>query len=358
MSYAGLVSEKARRARVRVIYQETDITDDISDILERFTYKDVAEGASDSVSVTIDATDEKWKNDWMPEKGAKLYPTIEVKDWNFGGVKSGFRDLSAECGTFTLDDLGYGDAPDVLTFSGTAKPNDTNFGERERDCEWKNTSIKKIAEEIAGRYDLTLKFEGEDHEIEVKEQSGTDSSFLQDLCKTYGLCIKVYAEELWVYDREKYKAEDAAFAVYRSAPLDDPTALCVQRGSFSWKTTLAGTYTGGIFTYTNEKEEIDISVEVGTPERQLKLNQKASSEADAKAQLEAAIANENHGATSISFSMMGFPAGASAQCFQLVGYGKMDGKYFVDSMEHSIDRTSGYVTKISASKVEEVTATE
>lgn len=356
MSLAGLVSEKARRAGVRLIYGNTDITEDISDILESFSYKDCAEGESDSVSITIDATEEKWKNDWMPEKGAKLYPIIEVWDWAFGGVKNGFRDLSAECGAFTLDDLSYSDTPDTLTFSGTAKPNDTSFSERERDCEWQNTSIQKIAEEIAGRYNLTLKFEGNDHDIEVKEQSETDSAFLQDLCETYGLCMKVYAEELWIYDRETYKAKEAAFTIYRAAPLLDPTALCVQKGSLSWNTTLAGTYTGGIFTYTNEKEEIDISVEVGTPERQLKLNQKASSEADAKAQLEAAIANENHGATTVSFSMMGFPAGAAAQCFQLVGFGKMDGKYFIDSMEHSFGRSSGYVTKISASKVEEADA--
>src|SRR5699024_11795319 len=89
------------------------------------------------------------------------------------------------------------------------------------------------------RYNLTLQFEGTDHEIEVKEQSATDSAFLQELCETYGLCMKVYTEKLWIYDREAYKANDPAFTVYRVAPADDPTALCVKRGSFSWNTTLA-----------------------------------------------------------------------------------------------------------------------
>lgn len=36
----------------------------------------------------------------------------------------------------------------------------------------------------------------------------------------------------------------------------------------------------------------------------------------------------------------------------LVGYGKMDGKYFVDQMEHSISPSSGYKTQVKASKVE------
>ena len=82
------------------------------------------------------------------------------------------------------------------------------------------------------------------------------------------------------------------------------------------------------------------------------VRQWVSSEADAKARLIAAIKNANHGATQISFTMLGYPAGASAQCFNLVGYGKMDGKYFVDQMEHSISPSSGYKTQVKASKVE------
>ena len=73
---------------------------------------------------------------------------------------------------------------------GVAKPNDTSFSERKRTFTWKNTSVKKIAETIAGRYKLELKFEGDDHGIDAKEQDGTDSAFLQDLCSTYALVIK------------------------------------------------------------------------------------------------------------------------------------------------------------------------
>ena len=33
-------------------------------------------------------------------------------------------------------------------------------------------------------------------------------------------------------------------------------------------------------------------------------------------------------------------------------YGKMDGKYFVDQMEHTISPSNGYKTQVKASKVE------
>ena len=54
----------------------------------------------------------------MPEKGVKLYPAIVVKDWNIGGIESGYRDYSAECGAFVLDDLSFAGAPDSLTMGG------------------------------------------------------------------------------------------------------------------------------------------------------------------------------------------------------------------------------------------------
>lgn len=117
-----------------------------------------------------------------------------------------------------------------------------------------------------------------------------------------------------MYDREKYKAKDPVWTVYESRPVGNPTALCVEPGSFKWNTKLTGTYTGGLYTYTNKQKKININVKVGTDERQLKLTGKVSSEADAKARLIAAIKNANHGATQISFTMLGYPAGASAQC--------------------------------------------
>ncbi len=344
---------RGRKASILLKYEKSDISSEIAPDLESFKYTDVASSESDSVSITVNARENKWKNDWMPGKGAKLYPSIVVQDWNVGGIGSGYRDYSAECGAFILDELSFTSSPDTLTMGGVAKPNDTSFSERTRTATWKNTSVKQIAETIAERYGLELEFDGDDHDIDAKEQDATDSAFLQDVCDTYGLIIKVYAEKLWVYDRERYKEKDAAWTVYEQAPATDPTAICVEPGTFKWSTKLTGTYTGGVYTYTNKNEGIDINVTVGTDERQLKLTSKVTSEEDAKARLIAKIKNSNHGATSISFTILGYPAGASAQCIELVGFGKMAGKYFIDEMGHSYSASGGYKTTIKASKVEQ-----
>ena len=78
-----------------------------------------------------------------------------------------------------------------------------------------------------------------------------------------------------------------------------------------------------------------------------------SSEADAKARLIAKLKNANNGAPTISFAIPGYPVGASAQRINVVGFGKMAGKYFIDEMEHSYSPSGGYKTQIKASKVEQ-----
>ena len=94
---------KGRQAAILLKYENEDISEEIAPDVESFRYTDVAASQSDSVSITVNARAEKWKNDWMPKKGVKLYPTIAVKNWNIGGVGSGYRDYSAECGAFVLD---------------------------------------------------------------------------------------------------------------------------------------------------------------------------------------------------------------------------------------------------------------
>lgn len=347
------VRPKGREAAILLKYDKTDITARIENDVESFHYTDAAASQSDSMSIAINARDKRWKNEWLPEKGAKLYPTILVKNWEIGGIGNGYRDYSAECGAFVLDNPSFSSAPDTLTMSGVAKPNDSSFSERTRTFTWKQTSVKKIAETIAERYKLELQFEGDDHDIDAKEQDATDSAFLQNLCNDYALIIKVYASKLWVYDREKYKAKPAVWTAYEEQPKGNPNALCIEPGSFKWNTKLSGTYTGGVYTYTNKQKGISINVTVGTAERQLKLTGKVSSEADAKAKLIAAIKNANHGATSISFTVPGYPAGASAQCINVDGYGKMGGKYFIDQMDQVYTKSGGYKTQVKASKVEE-----
>lgn len=197
-----------RSASVKLIYNEQDITEDISADIESISYEGNAADNSNSVSVTINAMEDKWLNKWMPTKGSTLDVTFFTHNWPDEGQEGQMNG-----GVMTVDDISYSDAPCTMTISATAKPNDTDFSEEDREYIWKNTSVKKIAQTIAGRYSLELGFDGKDAEIVKREQKATDSAFLNELCKDYGLILKAYSKNGWFTNsdsanlEEKYQVE-------------------------------------------------------------------------------------------------------------------------------------------------------
>lgn len=326
-----------RQAFLSVEYNENDMTADIKDDVESFTFTDSGSDSSDSISIKVNAYSGRWKNSWMPDIAAKLHPKLCTKNWIVQGDSA-----ELDCGVLVVDDLGFTGCPDVLTIGAVARPSDTGFHERNREQVWKNTSIQRIASTIAERNSLQCSMDAEDVDIAIKEQDDNDSAFLKSLCETYGLILKVYMGKIWIFDREKYKQKDA---VRTFTPAD------IVPGSFSWNTTLAGTYTGGVFTYTNQRKKVNINVTVGSGDRMLKLNQYASSEADAKRQLEAAIAMKNHSNTTVSFKTMGDLNIHATQCVNIQGYGKMDGKYYLDSITRPLDNSGGLTNEYAGSRV-------
>lgn len=274
-------SVKARRTEISLWYNSTPISEEVGPDVESITYTDCASDTCDSVDIQINARDGKWLNSWFPQKGATLHPKVNGLDWNVQNDR-----FTMDCGLFVLDDVQYSNAPGTMTLGGVSKPSDTDFSERDRTDVWKSTSIQQIGATIAGRYGLGFAYDGDDHEIEKREQNESDSKFYQKLCKDYGLVLKVYAKRLWVYDREKYKGKRAVQDVPRTA---------MKPGSFTYTTTMAGTYTGGSFAYTDQDKDIDITASVGGGTRTKSLNQYASSVADAAAQLVAALNDANHG---------------------------------------------------------------
>ena len=234
-----------RQAFLTLEYDGKDISSDIRKDVENFTYTDSGSDSSDSLSIKVNAMDHKWIDSWMPDKEAVLHPTLCTTNW----IVQGDRTV-LDCGTLVVDDLSFSACPDVLTIGAVARPNGTSFHEKNREQVWKNTSIKRIAETIAGRYGLECKMDAEDVSVALKEQDDNDSSFLQKICSTYGLILKTYRNKIWIFDREKYKKKDSVATV---KPID------IVPGSLSWNTTLAGTYTGGEFTYSNQKKKSEIS---------------------------------------------------------------------------------------------------
>ncbi len=301
------------------------------------TYTDPASGEADSLDISLYDRDRQWTTAQLPAEGDVLGASIRVTDWDRSGDN---RTLS--CGSFTLDDFSFSGWPVTGTLSSVSVPADSSFRETQRTKTWEDVTIEEMAKEIAGRAGISLAWDVEGAALKlrsIEQAKQTDCDFLMGVCGDYGLAMKVYARRLVIYDREAYKKK-ASVAVL------SPRDLL----SWSWKASLAGTYTGGEFAYTDPATEEEINVKTGGGSRLLKLSGKADSAADAEKKLVAAIAAANHGHTTLSASLRGRPELVAAQCVDVTGLGRLDGKYFIDKATHRIG--SGYTTDLELSLVE------
>jgi len=325
-----------RSATVDLTWNGAAVTSKMAGMTTNFTYTDPASGEADSIDIDIQDRDRRWISSWMPTAGDTLSARIKLQNWGREG-----NNRSLFCGFFTLDDFSFAGWPVTGSISGVSVPADGAFRETKRTKTWDNATIKEIATEIAGRASIALfwDIEGAEFTLESIEQSSqTDCEFLMSLCETYGYSMKVYAHKIVIFDREAYKAKPSV-ATLRPSDIE----------SFSWKTTLAGTYTGGEYTYTQPLSEYDIVAKVGEGERILKMSGKADSVADAERKITAAVNNANHGATSMSVTIMGNASLYAGQCITISGIAKLSGKYYIDKVVHSLG--SGYTMQLSLSKV-------
>ena len=231
--------------------------------------------------------DRRWTGAWIPVAGDTLAATIRALNCQYSG-----DNRILPCGFFIVDSFSFSGWPVSGSISAISTPLDSSFTTTQRTKTWENVTIKEIGTEIAGRAGIALAWdvEGDPFTIKSVEQSEqTDCEFYMNLCNTYGLAMKVYAQKIVVYDREAYKKKGAAAVLSPS-----------NMKSWSWQQDQAGTYTGGEFTYTSPATEKEIKVTVGKGSRILKQSGKADSKADAERKIKAAVAKANHGKTKLS----------------------------------------------------------
>lgn len=326
-----------RRANVEVKYNGTNVSAKMAPYDTEFTYTDPASGEADSVDISIHDRNRRWTGAWLPADGDTITATIKTQNWNAKGAGS------LPCGHFILDDFDFSGWPISGNLSGVSVPADSGFRETQRTKNWENVTVEEIGKEIAARAGISLLWdvEGEAFTIKNVEQSEqTDCDFYMELCNAYGLAMKVYAQKIVVYDREAYKKKPVVDTLH-------PEDLV----SWGWKKSLAGTYTGGEFTYTDPITEEEILVSVGEGPRILKQSGKADDKADAERKIRAAVNKANHGATKLSATIMGDTALSASQCVEVEGLGRLSGKFFIDNATHRINGSGGYTTDLEMSLV-------
>ena len=187
---------KPRKATTTLKFNGKNVDTSLKDYLESVSYEDVASGSSDTLSIKLHNITKQWMKGWYPKKGDAVEGSIKLLDWDKAG-----KDKKIFCGHFTLDDVSFSGNPMTASFDCVSAPASEAFNTRERNKTWEDATISGIAGEIAGRYSLSLSYSGSAIKIKKLEQSENDSAFLFNLCKDYGLSMKVYKKKIVIYDQ-------------------------------------------------------------------------------------------------------------------------------------------------------------
>lgn len=331
---------RTRSAAVELTWNGAAVKSKMLGQTTEITYTDPASGEADSLDISIHDRDRQWTVAWLPLEGDTLEAAIKLSNWERED-----DNRALPCGFFILDNFDFAGWPITGTISAVSVPADGAFRETERTKTWEKVTVQEIGKEIASRAGIALAWdvEGTPFTIQSIEQSSqTDCDFYMQVCESYGYAMKVYAQKIVVFDREAYKKKDPVLTI-RESDIE----------SWSWKKTLAGTYTGGEYTYTDPITEAEIKATVGTGTRILKQSGKADNLADAERKIQAAVDSANHGHTTLSLTITGkcHPGGLPMR--HRGGPGRLSGKYYIDSITHHVG--NGYTMDLELSLVEAMT---
>jgi phage protein D len=133
-----------RQPAFKVVYEGTDITEDISRDVVQIFYEDAEGDESDELRITVDDMFAKWKDEWRPNRGDRIKLSM-------GYMGEGLADF----GTFEIDEVHYRGQPDVVEFRSLSVGIDNELWTK-RSQAYDNATIFEVAKDIAQRNNLQL----------------------------------------------------------------------------------------------------------------------------------------------------------------------------------------------------------
>lgn len=309
----------------------------IENQITAFSYTDVASGQSDSVSITMHDIGREWMGPYMPIKGADIGAKVYLTNWEGQNESTDALD----CGTFVLDDISFSGRPTSCILGGVSVPAMDDFKSLTVTSTWEKTSIQEIASQIAQKAGVDLYYDAETILIaEIEQNNQTNSAFLYSLCDKYGLAMKVYNHKIVIFDITAYEEKNAVSTFYES-----------DMEKWSYNTTVEGTYTGVNLKYTDPDIEDTINVMMGEQGRIFAINTQASCQYDAELQAAAKVNSANRSIETMEITIKARIGIVASHCIEILGLGKIDGKYYIDKIKHSIGN-KGYTMQLTLHKVQ------
>lgn len=332
---------RARRTSLKLIYESTDISEDIAPDLVGFDYTDNESGKADDINITLYNGDGKWSGDWLPTKGDTLKATIiDEQDQNAKQLY---------CGTFHIDEIESSGPPSQVKIKAVSVPIDSTIRRDKKTKAWEGSKLSEISTAIATEAGLELFFDADtDPSFDrVDQREESNLGFLSRLCEAEAFSLKVSDNKLIVFSQQKFEQSEPVFTIIKG------TSSLI---SYNFKSQAFDLYKECTVSYLDPDTqelithtELDPNVSKG---QKAKIVKRANSFAEAIRWAKAELRKRNKQEVTASFDIVGSTGALSGLVFAASGFGKFDGNYIVEDARHSVN--SGYTTNISARKTTEL----
>lgn len=321
----------ARRTELNVIYNRASLTNELGGDLIGWTYTDNLSGEIDDLQLVLQDADVHWLNDWFPAKGSLIEAEIVRKHWIENDVKT-------KLGKFEVDELDGSGPPTKMTIKALAVPESTSIRGQFKSKAWEKAKLKQVVSDIAKANKLKLFWETkEDPKNDRYEQeSETDLAFLYRLCKDEGLCLKLSNSSIVVLDEVDYEAKPTVGTILR---ISKKTSK-IQVLDWSFNTTLTGTYKDCRVQSHNAGKKQTIKATF-TPKkapkvgRTLVVKEEVKSVAEAQKLAKKRLREANKDATTIKLTVISEMHIDAGMTFDLIGFGRLNGKYIATRVTHN-----------------------
>lgn len=333
------MSHNARRIEPIVIYNGVNISSDLRQFLKNLIVTDNIAGQADDLQITLEDKAGLWQSAWFPEKGATLSVSLVCYNW---GKISGVFNL----GTFEIDEISSSGPPSEVQIKAVSIPDNNCLRGTDRTRSWEKAELKRIANDVAADASLTLVYDTEYNPIidRAEQSQESDLNFLQNILRDHGLALKIYNNQLVIFDEYTYEQTQAYNSIFKPGISDGP--LFVK--SYSLSSQLRDIYKACHVKCQNGKKHELIEATFTDPDKTsgktLEINEQVKTLAEAERLAKTRLREKNCEEITGKFSLIGTPILMASSTIMLVGFGQYDGKYIITRASHSVG--SGYTTDI------------
>ncbi|QHJ79174.1 MAG: hypothetical protein [Caudoviricetes sp.] len=330
----------ARRTEIEVTYKGVNISADVSKDLVSFSYTDNETGKADDIEIKLQDRTGRWSREWMPTLGDKMEAKIKYT--------SNGRVSYLNCGTFTLDEFTNegGSSGTTVAFKGASVPQNNTVRRTQKNRAWESVRLSEIASDVANTGGLRLTYvTSVDPLFDRRDQNNkSDLQFLKELCDEIALSIKVTNDQIVIFNRDDLEQKDPVGAIiYGTQDVKD----------WSFTTQNHDTYDESTVEYvdpkTNKKTYHTEKDPESTSGKKIKKVQRVENKAEAERIAKANLKNKNRSKLTGSVTIIGDVRYVAGSIVEVVGFGKFDGKFYIDTATHTKD--GGYTTALSLSSV-------